>query len=1737
MRRKTIKKRLVAIGLATVMALSVITVPNTWGGYVQAAEAETTVTLYESDKSVNIAESAVTFETEDANWVNKKEVSYANTQNKNITLPDNYTLSVDVTLDEAGYTSLADEGDYFKVQGVVKGDGWSYLTSNVETLTKANFSKSKTVRLELSFEDKADALWEVAFVAIGQGFEGMISFSNVKVTSETEPELDYDSLEPAFSCAFTSTKDWDQVQVEQTDETTGETKKVNAEYNTGITLSGVPKQGAVVSATVLVKSATAPAYEGGIQFKGVMRLGDNWNYVASQDYNYTAATALKAVEGHEGWYAADVAWSFGAKVDAWYGSFQGKTAFEEAVTDKLTAFTVECAGANSDFEGDIYIINPKFTDGTVLVEQEPTVVADFSTDPGENWYSEPGWKYHHGDATVENNALADVSWDGTNKRLAVGVDFSADDGEGYSEAKVSGKFTALDISNYNQVTFDLICPAGSTMSKIKFFMNDDNSKKVQDTNVEFTIGEDGKATIAVDFTPKNATVSALTIGLVGPGIGNGEKGTYYIDNVTFTQSKKDPLEGYVKITEAVDKTANKADISNMPETVKLIDKDATNETKALAAYLTGLRESDQVLFGHQNSSFRSVRTNGETSDINDITGDEAGIFGIDTLSLTGVETSVTRADGGTPTKAIKKSVEVTKKAYDAGSIITLSCHMPNFADTGKIKASTMEDKEKYPYDFMDCDFKESQDVATPCSSLLVKEGSEANKRFKAYLDIIADYAAELEKDNIPVLFRPFHENSGGWFWWGTASTSVNEYKAMWKYMVNYLKNEKGVHNFIYVYSPNGPLTSEEAYLDRYPGDAYVDVLAFDYYDDYEVTDDKENNFFDNVAATCQVVKGLADARQKIPAIAESGIRVNQNGSTTSVLAKGNPLAVTQAIGGGWYNKLVDTAVANDIPYFLLWANFDDANFFLPYKIDATDADGNAYGQELVNDFIKAYNNKKSIFAKDTNFYGTADKKNVAASEEAYGKEVDGWLVAPNDKAVIKTDNLEEMKEFKAVVQNASKVVFKVYGKDDVEVVLEAAKVGDTNEYIAELSAANLEKLGETGVGTVYVYATGTGADAKEVLIDKAEYINFNQDIPVLKQPLFDDFEYYYGNSALLANNYGSPNSAANCNASVSLDAENKVQGEYGLKFDYKLTYPGSGEVWTGGLGRTFDEDKRDYSKYNAITMWVKPDGNGQKIVFQLKGNDGVEAEAFLTEFGRGTEAKYVTIPLSAFIKKQSTDPIDKEAINGYAFWCNSIPANYRGEKDENGAYVVDSSLYFDNITAVTVDDAILAKADADTKLIVTSKPIDECVVADVETLPNYSARDAVEEAIKAIGDVAYTDECKEAIDAAKEAYANLDASLKAMVSEDLVQALTDAEATYNKVDAAVKAMNAIKDVKYDNASKKAIEDARKAYDALTADQKKLVSADVLKKLTDAEDIYQKAAVAAATEADKKAAADVTVAIEAIKDVEYNDASKAAIEAARKAYDALTADQKKLVSADVLKKLTDAETAYEQKRAEVESVAAVGTTIDDIASKAKFVVTKSEVGSPEAAYKGTTNKKATKITIPNTVTKDGIVYKVTSVSANALKNNKKVTKVTMGSNMAVIGANAFSGCSKLKTISMGKNVTTIGKKAFNGCKKLKSVSLGSKVTSIGERAFYKCTSITKITIPANVKTIGKEAFSGCKKLKTITIKTKKLTSKSVAKKAFKGVPSTVTVKVPKAKLKAYKKLLKSKGLSSKAKIKK
>lgn len=127
-----------------------------------------------------------------------------------------------------------------------------------------------------------------------------------------------------------------------------------------------------------------------------------------------------------------------------------------------------------------------------------------------------------------------------------------------------------------------------------------------------------------------------------------------------------------------------------------------------------------------------------------------------------------------------------------------------------------------------------------------------------------------------------------------------------------------------------------------------------------------------------------------------------------------------------------------------------------------------------------------------------------------------------------------------------------------------------------------------------------------------------------------------------------------------------------------------------------------------------------------------------------------------------------------------------------------------------------------------------------------------------------------------------------------------------------------------------------------------------------------------------------------------------------------------------------------------SIPAKGTKLTDRKTKAVYKVTKAGKTGGTVAYMGSTDKKATKIVIPATVTIDGITYKVTAVGAKAFIKNKTLQKIIIG-----------------------KNVKKIGKKAFYGCKNLKKIVIKTtRLTdeTVGSKAFQKIAAKVKIRVP-------------------------------------------------------------------------
>jgi len=194
----------------------------------------------------------------------------------------------------------------------------------------------------------------------------------------------------------------------------------------------------------------------------------------------------------------------------------------------------------------------------------------------------------------------------------------------------------------------------------------------------------------------------------------------------------------------------------------------------------------------------------------------------------------------------------------------------------------------------------------------VLPGGEKNELFVKMLNKLADFFLSIkdEKGNlIPVVFRPWHEHTGSWFWWGQNLCSSDEYIALWKYTVSQLQGH-GVHNLLYAYSSAGGPKDANGYLERYPGDNIVDLLGFD---EYQNGVNGKASFIKSVAQGMNVIIPLAKEHHKIAILAETGLETLPDPK--------------------WFTETLWPAIKDyPIAYVLFWRNAHDKpnHFYVPY---------------------------------------------------------------------------------------------------------------------------------------------------------------------------------------------------------------------------------------------------------------------------------------------------------------------------------------------------------------------------------------------------------------------------------------------------------------------------------------------------------------------------------------------------------------------------------------------------------------------------------------------------------------------------------------------------------------------------------------------------------------------------------------------------------------------------------------
>lgn len=355
----------------------------------------------------------------------------------------------------------------------------------------------------------------------------------------------------------------------------------------------------------------------------------------------------------------------------------------------------------------------------------------------------------------------------------------------------------------------------------------------------------------------------------------------------------------------------------------MVDADATKETIALFYNLKRLAQTKTAI-GQQDAFNSFYQDAGGESDIKKNTGFDPALLGSDFMFIT--DKSNNNQANNWFYQQEQKIIADTKAAYAKGIINTFSWHLrePNKEESFYTADMTSEQK------------------ATAFRSIL--PGGTNNEWYKKKLDKVASVVSNLKGTNgelIPIIFRPFHEFDGSWFWWGADFCTPDEYKKAYQFTVEYLKNTKGVHNILYAFSPDNSYTTEANYLSRYPGDKYVDIIGMDNYGDFN---NQGQTGSDKANAKLKILSDYAKAKVKIAALTETGYRVT---STTP--------AITD-----WFSTLLYSALTkNDIQisYVMFWNNNADG-YYVPNGTVSNTADFKTYSLKtksaLVNSLPKMY---------------------------------------------------------------------------------------------------------------------------------------------------------------------------------------------------------------------------------------------------------------------------------------------------------------------------------------------------------------------------------------------------------------------------------------------------------------------------------------------------------------------------------------------------------------------------------------------------------------------------------------------------------------------------------------------------------------------------------------------------------------------------------------------------------------
>lgn len=199
---------------------------------------------------------------------------------------------------------------------------------------------------------------------------------------------------------------------------------------------------------------------------------------------------------------------------------------------------------------------------------------------------------------------------------------------------------------------------------------------------------------------------------------------------------------------------------------------------------------------------------------------------------------------------------------------------------------------------------DSWDVSSDKVVESILPGGEKHDLFMGWLSNAADFMESIKTaggEAVPLIWRPWHEHTGSWFWWGQKLCTTEQYKALWQMTYDYMMAERGLTNLIWAYSPGAGGLTPGLFAERYPGDDMVDMVGFDCYQ-YGTNE----GYVADMKNALDITKAFADEHDKLMAVTETGYEGVKESE--------------------WWTKVLYQAVKDyPVSYVLTWRNACDAD--------------------------------------------------------------------------------------------------------------------------------------------------------------------------------------------------------------------------------------------------------------------------------------------------------------------------------------------------------------------------------------------------------------------------------------------------------------------------------------------------------------------------------------------------------------------------------------------------------------------------------------------------------------------------------------------------------------------------------------------------------------------------------------------------------------------------------------------